>query len=135
MSLYSHESRFAVVIAMSNPFKFGHRLRSFRFAFAGLRYMLKTQHNAWIHALATLVVLAAAILFQVSRVDCCLLILACSVVWIAEALNTALESLADAVTQESHPLIGRAKDVAAGGVLLAAIGAVFVGIVVFGSHF
>jgi diacylglycerol kinase len=59
------------------------------------------------------------------------LVLACAAVWTAEALNTAFEYLADATTKEFDPLIGRAKDVAAGAVLITAIAAVIVGALVF----
>jgi diacylglycerol kinase (ATP) len=54
-----------------------------------------------------------------------------ALVWLGEALNTAVELLADAVSPTPHPLIGRAKDVAAGGVLLAAGAAVVIGLMVF----
>ena len=119
---------------MTRRFRIGDRLKSFRFAFNGLAVLLKTQHNAWLHLLATLVVVALGVSLQVSRMDWCLLTLAISQVWIAEGLNTAVEYLADAVTLEQHPLIGKAKDVAAGAVLLSAVGAAIVGAAVFYPH-
>ncbi len=61
----------------------------------------------------------------------CCLVLCLMVVWTAEALNTALELLTDLVSPEFHPLAGRAKDAAAGGVLIAAVGSVIVGAIVF----
>ena len=64
----------------------------------------------------------------------CSVILAIMLVWAAEALNTGFEFVCDAVSKEFHPSIKLAKDIAAGGVLLAAIGAVFVGLIVFGPH-
>ena len=70
----------------------------------------------------------------VSTTEWCLLILAMVAVWVVEALNTPVELLADAITKEFHPLIGQAKDVAAGAVLIAAIGAVVVGLIVFGPR-
>lgn len=119
---------------MTRRFRIGDRLKSFRFAFNGLAVLLKTQHNAWLHLLATLVVVALGVSLQVSRMEWCLLTLAISQVWIAEGLNTAVEYLADAVTLERHPLIGKAKDVAAGAVLLSAVGAAIVGAAVFYPH-
>lgn len=119
---------------MTRRFRIGDRLKSFRFAFNGLAVLLKTQHNAWLHLLATLVVVALGVSLQVSRMEWCLLTLAISQVWIAEGLNTAVEYLADAVTLEQHPLIGKAKDVAAGAVLLSAVGAAIVGAAVFYPH-
>ena len=119
---------------MTRRFRIGDRLKSFRFAFNGLAVLLKTQHNAWLHLLATLVVVALGVSLQVSWMEWCLLTLAISQVWIAEGLNTAVEYLADAVTLEQHPLIGKAKDVAAGAVLLSAVGAAIVGAAVFYPH-
>jgi diacylglycerol kinase (ATP) len=95
---------------------------------------LQSQHNAWIHVAATVVVLMASYLLGISRPEWCLIILACAAVWTAEALNTAFEHLADATTTEFHPIIGKAKDVAAGAVLITAIAAVVVGILIFWPH-
>ena len=96
--------------------------------------MLRTQHNAWIHALATVGVLFAGLYFDLTADEWCWIMLAMTSVWTAEALNTAFELLADATTQEYHPLIGRAKDVAAGAVLLAAIGAAVIGLIILGPR-
>jgi len=96
--------------------------------------MLASQHNAWIHAVATAVVVGAGLMTRLSAAEWCAIVLAIVAVWVAEGLNTALEFLADATNPAFHPLIGKAKDVAAGAVLLAAIGAVVVGLLVFGPH-
>lgn len=96
--------------------------------------MIRSQHNAWIHALATVVVITAGIVLHITRCEWSLVILAISGVWIAEALNTAFEFLADVTNPAFHPLVGKAKDVAAAGVLVAAGGAIGIGIMVFGSH-
>jgi diacylglycerol kinase (ATP) len=93
--------------------------------------MIRCQHNAWIHAAATLVVLIAALLLRVSAADWCWIILAISIVWTAEALNTAFEFLADAASPKFHPLVRDAKDVAAGAVLLTAIAAGVIGVIIF----
>jgi len=121
-------------IPMNQPFSLAKRLHSLRYALAGLRTLLLTQHNAWIHAVATLLVLAAGLWFGLSPYEWLWLVLAMTLVWTAEAFNTALELLADAVTREPHPLIGQAKDVAAGAVLISAIGAVIIGATIFGPH-
>lgn len=96
--------------------------------------MLRTQHNAWIHLAATLLVIAAGFTLRIGASDWLWIILAIIAVWTAEAFNTALELLADVGSPESHPLVKQAKDVAAGAVLIAAIGSVVVGILVFGPH-
>ncbi len=107
------------------------RARSFGHAFAGVAALLTTQHNAWIHALATVAVLVAGIVLRVSALEWALLCLAIGLVWLAEGLNTALEALCDRVAPEPHPLVRRAKDVAAGGVLLAACAAAAAGLIIF----
>jgi diacylglycerol kinase (ATP) len=96
--------------------------------------MIRCQHNAWIHAGATLIVIAAALLFRVTAADWCWIILAISIVWTAEALNTAFEFLADAASPEFHPLVRDAKDVAAGAVLITAIAAAVIGALIFWPH-
>jgi len=117
-------------VTPNEKFNVKSRLRSFGYAGNGVVALVRGQHNAWIHAAATAAVVTAATFFGVSRLDWCLLVLAMALVWAAEALNTAIELLADATVPEEHPLVGRAKDVAAGGVLLCAIGAATVGLLV-----
>ncbi len=119
---------------MSRPFQFTGRIRSFKFAFVGMWTMLKSQHNAWVHAGATLGVVAAGFFFSVSAAEWCWLVLAIMAVWTAEALNTAFEFLADVASPEFHPLVKHAKDVAAGAVLISAIGSVIIGVLVLGPH-
>ncbi len=119
---------------MNRPFQFTGRIRSFRYAFRGVCIMVQSQHNAWIHAVATACVVGAGIFFHLKRNDWNWIILAIMAVWSAEALNTAFEFLADATNPSFHPLIGKAKDVAAGAVLIAALGSVAIGVMVFGPH-
>ncbi len=119
---------------MSRPFQFTGRIRSFKYAFVGIWTMLKSQHNAWIHACATVTVVGAGFFFGVSPAEWCWLVLAVMAVWTAEALNTAFEFLADVASPAYHPLVKQAKDVAAGAVLLSAIGAGVIGLLVLGPH-
>lgn len=113
---------------------FSGRIRSFRCAFKGLRVMIASQHNAWIHAAATLIVVALGVYFRLRPAEWCYIVLAMMSVWTAEALNTAFEFLTDVATPEFHPLAEKAKDVAAGAVLIAAMGSVVIGLLVFGPH-
>jgi len=113
------------------PFGIYARLRSLRCAFKGVELLLRTQHNAWIHAVATGAVVFLGFFFRVTRDEWIALTLAATLVWFAEALNTALEFLADALHAAHHPGIGKAKDIAAGAVLLAALGATITGLIVF----
>ncbi len=119
---------------MKQPFSIRQRLHSFRYALAGLRTLLQTQHNAWLHAVATVLVIGAGTFFGLTASEWLWLVAAIAGVWVAEAFNTALEFLADAVTREQHPRIGQAKDVAAAAVLLAAIAALIIGLLVLGPH-
>ena len=119
---------------METPFRFTGRIRSFKFAFAGIWTMVRTQHNAWVHAVATVAVVTAGLLFTVSAAEWCWLVLAIMAVWTAEALNTAFEFLADAASPGFHPLVKHSKDVAAGAVLISAIGAIVIGVLVLGPH-
>ncbi len=118
--------------AMSGSSWLRGRLESFRHAGAGLRAVVVTQPNARIHALATVLACGLGALLRLSGADWCWLVVAIALVWCSEALNTALESLADAAVPEPHPLVGRAKDAAAGAVLIAAIAAALIGFAVLG---
>lgn len=119
---------------MNRPFSFTGRIRSFKFAFVGLWTMLKSQQNAWIHTFATIAVVIAGIVLKISYGEWCCLVLAIMAVWMAEALNTAFEFLADVASPEFHPLVKKAKDVAAGAVLISAIGAIVIGVIIFGPY-
>jgi diacylglycerol kinase len=107
------------------------RLRCFVDAAAGLRAVFVTQANAKVHAVITVVVVAAGFFFALSAGEWALVVLAIALVWTAEAMNTAIETVVDLASPEQHPLAGRAKDAAAGAVLAAAIGAAIVGALIF----
>lgn len=110
------------------------RLRSIRYAVQGVRVMMASQQNAWIHAVATVMVGVLGVSVGLSTADWCWIVLAVVAVWTAEALNTAFEFLTDVASPAFHPLAGKAKDVAAGAVLITAIGSVLIGLLVFGPH-
>ena len=96
--------------------------------------MLLTQPHPQLHALATIAVLIAGIVLHLRRWEWVAILLCIGMVWVAEALNSALEFLADEVSLEKRERIGKAKDVAAGGVLIAAIVSVAVAALVFWNH-
>ena len=96
--------------------------------------MLKSQHNAWIHALASCIVCTLGLTLGLTRSEWCWIVLSIMAVWTAEALNTAFEFLADVASPSYHPLVGKAKDVAAGAVLISAIGSAVIGILIIGPH-
>jgi len=108
------------------------RAKSFQYAYEGWRYVLKTQHNAWIHTVVSLLVFGLAYWLKLPARDWAVLILTIVVVWIAEFMNTAIEAVVDLSQGEFHPIAKIAKDVAAAAVLLGAVGAFIVGLLIMG---
>jgi len=111
----------------SFPESFGHAIR-------GLLYVNRTQRNWRIHIVVSALVYLVGLWLRLNAMEFALLTLTIGLVLISEVLNTALEAAVDVSTQEFHTLAKVAKDVAAGGVLLASILAVVVGVLVFLPH-
>ena len=107
------------------------RFRSFGFAIEGLVYAVKTEGNARVHLAVTILVIALGFGFDVSKYDWVALLAAIGLVWLAELVNTALENLCDFVAPERSDAVKRVKDVAAAGVLVAALLAAGIGVLVF----
>jgi diacylglycerol kinase (ATP) len=107
------------------------RIRSFRYAIAGILKFVRQEHNARIHAVATVAVIIAGIIFHVSYLEAATLAVVTGGVWITEMLNTCMERMADVVHPAVHPTIKFIKDLAAGAVLVAAITAVVVALFIF----
>ena len=107
------------------------RLDSFKFAFAGIRDLFKTEPNAIIHLIAALIAIVLGFFFSISTTEWCFVIFAITIVFCAEALNTALEHLCNLVSPDYNELAGKTKDAAAAAVLFAAIGSAIVGLIVF----
>ncbi len=107
------------------------RIKSFEYAFAGIKSFFYSQHNAWIHLLATAVVLFLAIVFHVSNAEAMALTGAVGFVWVSELFNTAIEKIMDFISVERNPKIKLIKDISAAAVLVAAITALVVGCIVF----
>ena len=110
-------------------------IESFNYAFQGIIHALRTQRNMRIHMAITLVVLVAAAVLDVQRLELIALLLAIAFVLIAEMLNSAIEGTIDVATTEFDPFAKLAKDVAAGAVLIATINALAVGYLVFSDEF
>ncbi len=107
------------------------RAQSFRHALRGIGIIFRTQHNAWVHAVATVVVVLLGFVLQISPGEWAVLVLAITSVLVAEGFNTALEIDIDLTSPTYHPYARDTKDVAAGAVLLTVVGAVVVGLIVF----
>ena len=113
------------------PFSWKARGRSFVYAWRGIRYLVRGEHNSRIHLVVAIAVVVAGILFGISATEWAVISLAIGLVLALEAVNSAVEALADHVSPDFAPLVGRAKDVAAGAVLLGVFGAVGAGVAVF----
>jgi diacylglycerol kinase len=107
------------------------RARSIGYALSGFSFMLRTQHNAWLHLAATVLVVGVSVALRLSAADWRWIVLAILVVWAAEGFNTAVEYVCDAVAPDYSPAVKHAKDIAAGAVLLSAISAVIIGLLTF----
>lgn len=107
------------------------RIKSFGYAIEGIGQFFRSQHNAWIHIFAAVIVIALGIILKVNANDWCWLILAIAIVIITEMLNTAIEYLTDIFSPEIHPVAKKVKDVSAGAVLIAALVSVIIGVIVF----
>lgn len=107
------------------------RLRSFAFAWKGIVSLFRHEHNAQIHLCVAVIVIAAGYVLGISTSEWCAVSVCIGGVFMAEGFNTAIEALADKVSPGFDAMVGRAKDLAAGAVLLFVIAAVIVGIIVF----
>jgi diacylglycerol kinase (ATP) len=114
------------------PAFFQSRLRSFRYAFAGWWFVIRTQRNAWIHAVASALVVILGFWLRLSARDWAVIVLAIGLVWTSEFLNTALEAVVDLASPQQHHLAKVGKDVGAAAVLIAAVSAAIIGFLIMG---
>lgn len=115
----------------SEDFSVRKRIKSFSYAFKGIFYMMRTQHNFWIQIIIGLLAVFLGLILNISRFDWELVIISCGMVLTAETFNSAVETLADIVHSEQDYKIGLVKDLAAGAVLISAIAAALVGLIIF----
>lgn len=112
-------------------FSIAKRLKSFTYAFAGLKVLFKEEHNAWIHLFATVCVVVAGILLKISVLEWVAVVFAIGLVFSFEIVNTSVENIADFICPEWDERIKRIKDLAAAAVLVSAITAAIVGLLIF----
>jgi diacylglycerol kinase (ATP) len=106
---------------------------STRYALRGLRFLME-ERNARMLLAGTIATIAAGLYFKLEPLEWCAVVFAVALLWTAEGLNSALERLTDLVSPGYHPLAGKAKDIAAGAVLIALLGAVSIGLLIFGPR-
>ena len=120
-----------IVLIKNKPFSWKARFKSFIYAWCGVKMLLQSEHNAFIHLGFTIVVLFLSIGFKVSSVEAIALIIVTALVWMTELINTAIEKSIDFVSTEIHPQIKLVKDLAAAAVLISAVAAALVGLIIF----
>ena len=108
------------------------RIRSFGYAFRGWWHVLRTQQNAWIHAVISTTVIIMALWLRLPARDLAVLLVTIAMVWAAEFFNTAIEAVVDLASPVQHPLAAVGKDVGAAAVLIAALAAIGVGLLILG---
>ena len=108
------------------------RARSFRYAFAGWWFVIRTQRNAWIHMVVSVLVVIIGFWLRLSPRDWAVIVFAIALVWISEFLNTALEAVVDLASPQHHQLARVGKDVGAAAVLIAATASAVIGFLVLG---
>ena len=113
------------------PFSTKQRLKSFVYAFSGIWYFFRREHNAWIHAVAAIAVLIIALVMRLTAMEMIAILLSIAMVWIAEMFNTAIEKIMDHVSPAYHPDVKIIKDLAAAAVLVAACMAFLIGLTIF----
>ena len=120
-----------LIMITDSKFSWKKRAKAFVYAWQGMKTLISSEHNARIHLAATIAVIIAGFCFGITAVEWCLILLCIGTVFSAEALNSAVEALADRITTEHDPFIGKAKDFGAAAVTLLALVAVAVGLIVF----
>lgn len=108
------------------------RGRAFRYAFAGWWYVIRTQRNAWIHALVSFVIVGVSLWLGLRPIEWALIVFSIALVWLSEFINTALEAVVDLASPQQHYLARVGKDVGAAAVLIAAGTSVIIGLLVLG---
>ncbi len=115
----------------NKSFSWRQRLGSFKHAWQGITTLVRQEHNARIHLGASILVIGFASFLSLSPIEWVVIIACMAAVWMAELFNTAIEALCNRVSPEQHPLIKCAKDCAAGGVLVASLAALAIGVIIF----
>lgn len=112
-------------------FSLAKRIKSFGYAFAGIRVLIREEHNAWIHCVAAVAAVMLGFLFGITPGEWTAVVIVIAMVFAAEAVNSAIERTADFVKAERDDRKRDIKDLAAGAVLICAMGAAVVGVIIF----
>ncbi len=107
------------------------QVKSFTYAFNGIKEFIINEHNARIHLTATIAVIIASLIFRISAHEAMMVAIAIGMVWISEMFNTCIEKIMDFITIVKHPEIKLIKDIAAGAVLVSSFAALIIGLIIF----
>jgi diacylglycerol kinase (ATP) len=119
----------------SRKFSIPERIRSFKYAFRGLWWLVREEHNSWIHLAIILILIPTCFILSISLVEWALVIICIGLVLALELINSAIERLADKISPERDPEIGKIKDISAAAVLISAIAAAIVGLIILVPKF
>ena len=120
-----------IVVKERNKWKNIGVTEKFNVAFEGIFETIRTEKHMKFHCFCTIVIFILSLFLDIGKYEALAVIVSVSLIWVAELFNTAIESCVDMVTEKYHPLAKRAKDIAAGAVLITALNALFVGYIVF----
>jgi undecaprenol kinase/diacylglycerol kinase (ATP) len=109
----------------------GRLIKSFQYALQGFHYLFKEEENFYLHCLATITVIGAGVILEISRNDWLFVIFAVTLVLGSEILNTILEDICDEIEPQHHPVVGKIKDMMAAFVLLSSLAALLIGFFIF----
>ena len=116
---------------MSKPFSIAERLKSFVYAFKGIKYSVSTQHNFQIHIALAIIAVLLGFLLKITALEWVSIIIVIGLVLAAEIFNTSIEELVNLVSPEKNKKAGITKDLAAGAVLILSVTALITGIIIF----
>jgi len=116
---------------MENNFSLVNRFKSFTYAWSGIKELLRTEHNTWIHLFLTIIAVILALVFNIAIGEWTALIICMTMVWTAEIFNTCIEKLLDFISTDRHHQIKNIKDMAAAAVLMASWAAIIIGAIIF----
>jgi diacylglycerol kinase len=116
---------------MKQPFSIIDRLKSFKYAFNGLKVLIRDEHNSRIHLVIAILVIILGFIFKISMYEWIAVCFAIGFVITTEIINSALENLADFVSPDTNNIIKKVKDLSAAGVLISALTAVVIGLIIF----
>ena len=114
-----------------DKFSFKKRVKSFGYAFNGVKILFQNEHNSWVHIAAAIVAITLGFILTISSLEWIAIVFAIGLVFTAELINTSLENVSDFISLEKNDSIKKIKDLAAASVLISSFTALSIGLIVF----